>query len=190
MELFFDYLKAYVTLSEEEVEFLSTKIHKRRYLKGQYIEQHGNVSSFQTYIVSGMVRTFYLDQNGNEHNISFAHENWWAGDLGSFITQNPADFNVQCIENTEVLQMYYKDMETIYSQVPKMERFFRILIQNAYVQTQRRIVQNYSMNASERYDLFCEKYPEVVQRVPQYMIASYLGITKEFLSNIRSKRNK
>ena len=117
----------------------------------------------------------------------FGIENWWAGDLESFINQTPADFNVQCLENTQVVQISYNDLQQLYQEIPKMERFFRLIIQKAYANMSKRIVRNYSLSARERYLLFLEEYPEIVQRVPQYMIASYLGITKEFLSSIRKQ---
>lgn len=190
MQIFLDYLKRYIQLTEAEEAIVLSKTRYKNYLKGQYIVQEGDVCRYQTYIVSGLVRTFYLDDNGNEHIIMFGIENWWAGDLGSFITQAPADFNVQCLKNCKVIQLSYDNLKELYQHVPKMERFFRLIIQNAYANSQRRIVRNYSKTAKERYLLFCKEYPEVVQRVPQYMIASYLGISKEFLSTIRSQISK
>jgi CRP-like cAMP-binding protein len=187
MNAFLAYLKRYISLTKEEENILAEKLKHRKYLKGQYIVQEGDICRYQTFVAKGKTRTFYLDEQGKEHIVMFGIENWWTGDLGSFITQKPADFNVQCLENTEVIQLSYQNTEQLYKEVPKIERFFRILIQNAYVNTQKRIVRNYSLSARERYILFCEEYPEIVQRVPQYMIASYLGITKEFLSHIRKQ---
>ena len=138
-------------------------------------------------MLSGCLRTFYVDNEGQEHIVRFAVENWWTADLGSFITQTPADYNVQCLEKTEVIQFSYNDIEELYIKIPKLERFFRIIIQNAYVASDKRIIQSFSMTAKERYLKFREQYPQIEQRVPQYMIASYLGITKEFLSKIRSQ---
>jgi CRP-like cAMP-binding protein len=137
--------------------------------------------------VSGCARTFYPDEKGHEHVVMLAIENWWTADLGSFITQTPADYNVQCLESTDVLQFSHDDLDQLYRDVPKMERFFRLIVQNAYVAAQKRIVHNLSLPAKERYLRFREKYPSIEQRVPQYMIASYLGMTKEFLSKIRSE---
>ena len=185
MTPFLEYLKHYVDLTDKEEVVLVSKLRSKKYLKGQYIVQEGEICRHHTFIISGKVRTFYLDKNGNEHIIAFGIENWWAGDLGSMITQTPADFNVQSLGNTEVIQLSYDNLQVLYQEIPKLERFFRLIIQKAYVHSQKRIVQNYSLSARERYILFCEEYPEIVQRVPQYMIASYLGITKEFLSNIR-----
>lgn len=109
------------------------------------------------------------------------------GDIFSFTTQTPAEFNTQCPENTEVIQISYDDMEQLFADVPALERYFRIIIQKAYGNMSKRIVRNHSMSAKERYLLFLESYPEIVHRVPQYMIASYLGITKELLSSIRKQ---
>jgi len=180
-------LNRYIELTkEEEVELLSY-VKRRSYLKGQYIVQAEDICRYQTYIVSGLARTFHLDSNGTEHVISFGIEKWWVGDLCSFASQTPADFNVHCLEKTEVIQFSYENLEKVYQIIPKMERFFRLIIQNAYINSQKRIVRNHSLTARERYLLFRDEYPQLVQRAPQYMIASYLGITKEFLSNIRNQ---
>ncbi len=187
MNTFLQYLKRYIDLTDYEKTVLESKLRYRTYLKRQYIVQSGDVCRYQTYIVSGKVRTFYLDNDGNEHVIAFGIENWWVGDICSFTTQTPADFNSQCLENTKVIQITYDDMEQLYKEVPKMERFFRLVIQKAYGNMSKRIVRAHSLSARERYLLFLEEYPEIVQRVPQYMIASYLGMTKEFLSSIRSQ---
>jgi len=181
------HLKQKVDLTENEETIFVSKLKHRAYLKGQYIVQAGDICRNQTFVLSGKVRTFYLDDNGNEHIIAFGIENWWVGDICSFSTQTPAEFNTQCLENTEVIQISYDDMEQLYAKVPALERYFRIIIQKAYGNMSKRIVRNNSMSAKERYLLFLESYPEIVHRVPQYMIASYLGITKEFLSSIRKQ---
>ncbi len=176
-----------VPLTEEEENIIASKLKLKHYLKGQYIIQEGDVNRHQVFVVSGKVRTFYLDQSGKEHIVAFGIENWWTGDICSFSTQTPAEFNTQCIDKTTVVRISYDDMEQLYSEVPKLERYFRIILQAAYGSMTKRIIRNHSMPAKERYVLFTETYPEIVQQVPQYMIASYLGITKEFLSNIRSQ---
>ncbi len=190
MEVFFSYLKNHIQLTEAEEEILASYLTKRKYLKGQYLLQAGDVCRHQTFILSGKVRTFCLDDNGNEHIITFGIENWWVGDLKSFSSQTAADFNIHCLEQTEVLQISYPNLQQLYKLIPKMDKFFRIILQNAYASLQRRIVRNYSLSAKERYLLFREEYPQIAQRVPLYMVASYLGITKEFLSHIRSDLSK
>ena len=117
----------------------------------------------------------------------FSIEDWWTSDMGSFITQTPADFNVQCIENTELIELTYNDSEELFLKIPKLERFFRKIVEKAYAASQKRIIRSFSLNAKEQYLYFKEQYPSIEQRVPQYMIASYLGITKEFFSKIKSQ---
>ena len=182
-----DYISNYVSLTETDVDILRSKVKYRKYLKGQYIVQQGDVCRSQCFVQNGCLRTFHIDTEGQEHTVQFSVENWWSADLGSFITQSEADFNVQCLENTEVLHFTYDHLQELFTEAPIFERFFRILIQNAYVASQKRIVRNFSLPARERYLLFKEQYPLIEQRVPQYMIASYLGITKEFLSKLKSK---
>ncbi len=174
-----------VELNADERALVAAKITKRTYKKGQYVVQHGDVDRFQSYVISGCIRTYYIDPDGGEHTVQFAIEDWWTGDLGSFITQQPARYNVQCLENTTVAQLNNVDMEMMYKEVPKMERFFRKLIQKAYVAAQNRIMNNFTLSAKENYLQFKAQYPTIHQRVPQYMIASYLGVTPEFLSKIR-----
>lgn len=182
-----DYIARYVTLTPDEQQVLLASVIRRRYLKGQYIVQQGDVCQYESFVLAGCTKAFYVDPEGQEHIAMFAIENWWVTDLGSFITQKPADYNVLCLENTEVIQFSYDKLQQLYKEIPALERFFRIIIQNAFVASQDRVVQSMSMPAKERYLAFREKYPQIEQRVPQYMIASYLGITKEFLSKIRSQ---
>ncbi len=182
-----DYIQKHIELDSDERQVLLKNITARSYLKGQYVVQQGDVCKHESFVVKGCLKTFYIDQEGQEHIVMFAIENWWTADLGSFITQTPADYNVQCLENTELLQISFEKLEYLFSAIPKLERFFRIIIQKAYVASEKRLIRNFSLPAKERYLLFREQYPQIEQRVPQYMIASYLGITKEFLSKIRSQ---
>ncbi|KFB00872.1 catabolite gene activator protein [Mangrovimonas yunxiaonensis] len=182
-----DYIAQYVALSEEERDFLVSKLRYRRYLKGQFILQQGDVSKTECFIVKGCTKMFFVDDEGQEHIVMFSIEDWWTSDLGSFSAQIPSDFNVQCLEDTETIQFHIDVIEEIFERIPKMERFFRKIIEKAYVSSQKRIVRNFSMAAKARYLYFRETYPKMERRIPQYMIASYLGITKEFLSKIKSQ---
>lgn len=181
------YINTHISLTEEEELFLLSKIVHKKYLKGQYIVQQGDICKNQYFIISGCTKTFYMDANGQEHIVLFAIEDWWTSDIGSFITQTPADFNIQCIENTELLQISFENTEELYVKIPKLERFFRKIIERALVASQKRIIRNFSLTAKERYLIFSNTYPKINNRIPQYMIASYLGITKEFLSKIKSQ---
>jgi len=182
-----NYIDRYVSLTKEEETILLSKVSYRKYLKGQYIVQQGDVCKYSNYLISGCTKTFYMDDNGQEHIIMFAIEDWWTSDIGSFITQTPADYNVQCLENTEVIQFQYHNQEELFHEIPKLERLFRKMLEKALVSSQKRIVKGFSLTAKEQYLYFKEQYPTIEQRVPQYMIASYLGITKEFLSKIKSQ---
>tara|TARA_R100000353_G_C6509080_1_gene196163 strand:- start:2173 stop:2757 length:585 start_codon:yes stop_codon:yes gene_type:complete len=182
-----EYINRYLDLTPNEINLLLENITHRKYLKGQYIVQQGDICHFKSFVIKGCLKTFYVDSDGQEHVVLFAVENWWTSDLGSFFTQEPADYNIQCIENTEVIQFSFNKMELLYQKIPKLERFFRIIIQKAFVASQKRVIENLSLPAKERYIKFKSRYPNIEQRVPQYMIASYLGVTKEFLSKIKSQ---
>jgi len=182
-----DHIKSRVNLADAEVAIINAKLIHRKYLKGQYIGQERDVSKYQTYIVSGKVRTFYLDDNGQEHIVAFGFGDWWVGDIASFTTQTAAELNIQCITDTEVVQISYPDMQQLYHDVPTLERYFRIITQAAYGSMSKRIIRNNSLSAKERYVLLTQSEPNITQLVPQYMVASYLGITKEFLSNIKKQ---
>ena len=187
MQQLLEYITQYVQLTPDEESALLSKIKVKKFLKGQFVVQNGEICKYENFVLSGCLRSFYIDNDGLEHVIMFAVENWWTADLGSFITQKPSDLNVQCLENSEIIQIHYNDLQKLYFEIPKLERFFRIIIQKAFVAAQKRIVSNFSMDATDRYIQFREQYHDIEQRVPQYMIASYLGITKEFLSKIRNK---
>ncbi len=182
-----DYINKHVNLTADVEAFLTSKVSYRKYLKGQYIVQQGDVCKYECFVISGCTKTFFVDEEGQEHIIMFAIEDWWASDLGSFITQTPADFSVQCIENTEFIMFSNDDIEDLYSEIPKLERFFRLIIERAFVASQKRLIRNFSLSAKDRYLYFKKQYPKIDQRIPQYMIASYLGVTKEFLSKIKGQ---
>lgn len=181
------YISNYIDLTDSEIAFLESKISVRSYLKGQYIVQQGDICNYECFVLKGCTKTFYVDKEGQEHILMFSIEDWWTSDMGSFITQTPADFNVQCLENSELVMFSYDIIEDLYREIPKLERFFRQIIEKAFVASQKRIVRNFSLSAKEQYLYFRDQYPLIEQRIPQYMIASYLGITKEFLSKIKSQ---
>jgi len=182
-----DYISKHIDLSREEEAFLISKVICRKYLKGQYVVQQGDICKYECFVLAGCTKMFYLDDDGQEHIILFSIEDWWTSDMGSFITQTPADFNIQCLENTELVMFSYDIIEELYDKIPKLERFFRQIIERAFVASQKRIVRNFALTAKERYLYFRNQYPKIEQRIPQYMVASYLGITKEFLSKIKSQ---
>jgi len=182
-----DYITKYIDLSATEIALIAQHVKIRDYLKNQFILQQGDVCYHESFVISGCTKTFFIDQDGNEHIVMFAIENWWTADLGSFIAQQPADYHIQCLEKTRVAQFSYESLEQLYEQIPQLERFFRLIIQNAFVASQKRILRNLSLTAKERYLVFSKQYADIEKRVPQYLIASYLGMTKQFLSKIRAE---
>lgn len=180
-------LSRHIQLTDEEKELLWQAVTVRKYRKRQYVLQAGDVCRHENFVVSGCLRAYYIDDAGTEHIIMFAVEDWWTSDLLSFLTQTPSKLNIDALEDTEVLQIEHLALQTLYLKIPKLERFFRIMMQNAYIAQQQRILFNISKTAKERYLYFIEKYPKLEQRLPQHQIAAYLGITPEFLSQIRKQ---
>ncbi|MFK7756507.1 MAG: Crp/Fnr family transcriptional regulator [Flavobacteriales bacterium] len=184
---FITHIQKKASLSKADIELINSLVIPEKLKKGDFISEQDEVSKYSSYVVSGCTKTFHTDSDGNTHVVSFAVEDWWAGDLASFITNSPADYSVQCLEDTQVLHLTEPIFDTLFEQTEGFERFFRKLIQSAYVHAQKRIVNNFSLTAKEHYLLFQKQYPQIEQRVPQYLVASYLGITKEFLSKIRKE---
>lgn len=180
-------LARYVTLTDEEKEIFCSGLKEKKIKRHHFLSEAGDVSRYQNFVNKGCLRLFYIDENGFEHNIQFAVEDWWIGDMASFLTQKPASLYVEALEDSEVLQIDNATMENLYIKIPKLERFFRILLQNAFISFEQRILSNLSKSAEEKYLEFINKYPYMEQRLPQIHIASYLGITPEFLSKLKKK---
>ncbi len=181
-----EYIGRYVSLTPDEEQFFVSVLRHKKLKKRQYLVQAGDVCRFENFVIKGCLRAYYLHQD-EEHIVQFAVENWWTSDLSSFITGKEASLYIDALEDSEVWQISKEDIEQLYLRVPKFERMFRILLQNAFVALQERTIQNLSMTAKERYLLFVGKYPSLEQRIPQVHIASYLGMTPEFLSKIRKQ---
>jgi len=180
-------LQQYIPLSERDQQLIIACLRERKVKKGQFLVHEGAVSRCTNFVNEGSVRTYFIDLNGQEHIVQFAIEGWWISDLNSFILQVPATFNVQAIEDSVILELPFESLELLYEQIPKLERYFRIVTQRAFVAFQQRIVQNISMTAEDRYLAFQQKYPKIELRIPQRLVASYLGISAEFLSKIKKR---
>lgn len=186
-DLLIESLEKHISLSTDDKALISQSVRERKVKKNQFVVHDGSVQKCTNFVNKGSMRTYFIDSSGQEHIVQFAIEGWWISDLQSFIMQVPATFNVQAIEDCEILELPFENLEVIYEKVPKMERYFRVITQRAFVAFQHRIVQNISMTAEERYLAFKEKYPKIELRIPQRLIASYLGITAEFLSKIKGR---
>ncbi len=181
-------ISRYITLSEAEERYFISLLKPKQLRKKQYIVQAGDHNRYECFVNKGCLRAYSVDDKGLEHIVQFAIEDWWIGDMYSFVSGAPAIYNVDALEDAELLLIDRDNMEMLYREVPKFERFFRIIIQNSFISMQQRIIENMSVPAQERYQHFCEKYPQLEQRLPQHQVASYLGITPESLSRIRRAR--
>ncbi|MES2679521.1 MAG: Crp/Fnr family transcriptional regulator [Bacteroidota bacterium] len=182
------YFSKLFPLSDEEKELVSARFQPRLYRKRQYILQEGDVCNISNFVVSGCLRMYKADESGSTHIIQFACENWWMADLGSFHSQKPSLLNIEAIEDTTVLQIKRDDLLDLYNKAPKFDRIFRILVENSLVKLQERLLQNMGSDARARYEDFLKQYPALANRIPNTYIASFLGITPEFLSKIRNER--
>lgn len=189
-ELILKNISRFITLTPEETDYFTSLIRIKNLKRKQLLLQEGEICRYQYFVNSGCLRTFTIDEKGLEHVIQFAIEDWWTGDMYSFLTQKPARYNIEAIENSEIVCLEKNSIDELFNKVPKFDRFFRHLLQNAFIAQQERINANLSQTADERYCSFVEKYPKIEQRVPLKQVASYLGITPESLSRIRSNYSK
>ncbi len=175
----------YIQLTDKETSFFTSLLRLRKIRKRQYLLQAGDVNQFENFVNKGCLRAYTVDTHGEEHIAMFGLEGWWISDLYSFLTNTPATQNIDALEDSEVFSIERSDLEKLYEQVPKFNRFFLKLLQNAFVAHQRRILASMSQTAEEQYYDFIRKYPSMDQRVPQHQIASYLGLSPETISRIR-----
>lgn len=182
-----DYFENFLPLNEEEKSIVEVYFKERRIKRRQFILQEGDVCRHNTFIVEGCFRMYHVDEKGKEHNLQFAIENWWVGDIGSFHSEKPSRLHIEAIENSIILQCKKEDQLKLFVDHPKFNRIFRVLAENAMVSLQNRILLNISSTAEERYLDFVERFPHFFNRISNVQIASYLGVTPEFLSAIRRK---
>ncbi len=180
-------LARHITLTELEFEHFINQFTERKIKKRQYLLQQGDVARHLYFVKTGCLRSFETDKAGKEHIIQFSIENWWVSDMVSNLTQTPSQLNIECLENCELLQIDYKKLENLYLDIPKLDRYFRIIVQNALIVSQQRLLSVMSKSALERYLEFADRYPQFMQRLPNHHIASYLGITPESLSRLRKE---
>ncbi len=190
IEPLLSYFDNLIPLNKEEKELVRAKFHPRLFRKRQYVLQEGNVCTHFYFVVRGCLRMYKIDEKGGTHILQFAAENYWINDLGSFHGVKPSTLNIDALEDTVVLQISRDDLISLYIDAPKFNRIFRVLIENSFVRLQERLLQNISSTAEERYQSFLEVYPHLVNRLSQVQIASFLGITPEFLSRLRNRLSK
>jgi len=184
------YFNGLIPLKKEEKELVQAKFHHRLYRKRQYVLQEGDICTHLNFVVRGCLRLYKIDDRGNTHILQFAAENYWVNDLGSFHGLKASELNIDALEDTVTLQITRDDLVTLFTQAPKFDRIFRVLMENSYIRLQQRLLQNISSTAEDRYKSFIEIYPHLVNRLSQVQIAAFLGIAPESLSRLRNGLSK
>jgi len=180
----------HIALNNEEISYFTSLLSRKEVARKEFLLQAGNVAKHINFIHAGALKAYYLDVKSDENIIMLAVDDWWITDMYSFTSGSPAMQFISAIEDTAIFQLQKNDFDLLLVKIPAFERFFRILMQNAYIREQLRVIQNLSMPAEERYLNFLKKYPHLVQRVTQKQIASYIGVSPEFLSAMRKRMLK
>jgi len=182
------YFDNYLSLDDTEKVELINRLSERKIKRRQFILQENDTCKHFTFVVEGCFKMYAVDKNGYEHNLQFAAENDWIADIGSLHNEKPSQLYIEAIEPSLILQIAKSDLWHLYNLYPKFDRNFRVIIENKFIELQSRVLQNISSTAHERYKTFLSQYPNLANRLPNTQIASYLGITPEFLSKIRAEK--
>jgi len=186
-ELLFFHLEEKVTLSDKEKQDISGFFTYKKIRRKQYILQEGDICKSYVFITKGLLKSYRLDEKGNEHITVFGWEGWWISDFKSFLKQQPATLFIDAVEDTELLVISREDYEQLTLAVPIMNRYFRILYENSLITKDERLISQNSYTAEEKFQRLMNYNPEIIHRVPQHLVASYLGLAPATLSRIRKR---
>lgn len=186
-ELLKQNINRHITLPASQTEAFCSLFQQRLIKKKDFLLRAGEVCKFEGFVTKGILRVYHIDKNGDEQILYFAIENWWVTDIDSFTNSQPSQLYIEALEDSEVLLISKKDKEFAYTNIPEIEKLFRVMTQKTHVALQRRMIDNLSKTADQRYADFREKYPQIYQRLSNLQMAAYLGISHEFLSKIRHK---
>ena len=177
----------HISLSDDELTGFCGLFKNKTIRKKSFLLREGEICKFEGFVTKGLFRVFHIDNNGFEQVLYFALENWWITDMDSFTNGKSSNLYIEALEDSEVLLISKKDKEFAYNNIPKIEKLFRVMTQKTHIALQRRMIDNLSKTADQRYIDFITKYPQLLQRLTNLQIAAYLGISHEFLSKIRKK---
>lgn len=186
-ELLFKKFDEKIQLSQEEKQLAKSFFIPKKIRKRQYMLQEGDVCKYIIFVEKGFLRCYTVDEKGNEHMLQFAFEGWWMSDQYSFLTNTPSRYNIDALEDSELLLLTRESEEKMLDKIPKLERYFRLLLQGSLIATFKRLESSLSDTAEEKYNRLVNDCPSIVERVPQHMLASAIGITPETLSRIRKQ---
>ncbi|WP_275315586.1 Crp/Fnr family transcriptional regulator [Tenacibaculum bernardetii] len=177
----------HITPTKLDLERFNEALNKVSISKGQFLLKPGTTVKHEYFVIKGCLKAYYLDDKGSSHIIQFAIENWWVGDFDAFYNKIPSKLYIEAIEDSELLAINYDSLQNIYDKAPIFERYFRILTTQAFISQRKRILSTLEKNTQERYLEFCTSYPKIEDRVPNYDIANYLGVSPENLSRVRQQ---
>lgn len=181
------HIETHIHASAQDLQLFNEVLTEVSVSKGNFLLKPGTHVKHEYFVVKGCLKAYYIDAKGGRHIIQFAIENWWIGDFDAFYNQIASNLYIEAIEDAELLSLNYDQLQKIYTEAPIFERYFRILITKAFVSQRKRILSTQEKNTQERYLEFCNAYPNIEDRVPNYDIANYLGVTPENLSRVRKK---
>jgi len=184
------HINKFVNLSEDEAVLVSESVDLVEVKKKKFILKADEICRANYFVSKGCMRLYFINRNGQEQTTQFGLENWWITDYNSLETGQPSIYYIQAIEDSELISLTKKTMDELLLKVPKLERYFRIIFQKAHTASMRRFEYMRDQTDEERYRQFVTLFPGFVQRIPQYMLASYLGFTPQFLSKIRARKSE
>jgi CRP-like cAMP-binding protein len=188
-ELILQSIAKHIQLSSQEQEIFFSVLKNKKIKKKQFLSQEGDISKGPVFVIKGILRSYTVDKNGFEHILQFAPPGWWMADMYSMVTQKSGQLSIDALDDSEVLLLPKAELDKLYVSIPSFERFFRILAENSLIAYQQRIIGNLSQTAKERYNSFCKSYPSLIDCLPQKQVASYIGVTPEFLSKMLKNKN-
>ncbi len=180
-------LSRHIRLTKKEEEYFISLIHEKKLKKKQFLVHENEFNKFTAFVTKGCLRSYSIDRNGFEHIIQFAPPGWWMADIASVISNQPGKLNIDALEDSDMFLLYREDQLKLFEKIPKFERFFRIITENSIAANSHRLIDYMGLTAQERYFTFCNRYPMLMQTLPQKQIASYIGVTPEFLSKIKAE---
>ena len=185
MNLLYKHINSRVKISEEEFETIFKHFEEFSFSKNEHIIKPNHIVDYKFYVLKGCLRSYFIDLSGIEHTVQFALEDWWIGDYPAYFTGKKSTLNVECLEDCTVLRVKKENWDKLYKELPKLETYARIQLERGLASTHQKSIDYHTMSTKEKYEQFVGSFPQLEQRIKNYHIASYLGITPERLSRIR-----
>lgn len=184
-DILFKHLEEKINLSADDKEIIKSCFIPKTLKKRKLLLQEGNVCKYMAFVAHGLLKAYNIDEKGNEHVNQFTPEGWWTSDMNSFFNRQPANYNIDALEDSVVLLITIEDFENLTLRIPNMDRYFRLLFQNSLITKERRLVNSHMLTAEEKYKHLIENSPNLINRVPQNLLASYLGLSPATTSRLK-----